>query len=213
MVFTRQATRTLAKQLPELLSILPRAVTNDEAILILQRIADGDAKVALTEFYDAYAGGVFAMLIRMLGERHEAEELLQEVFVEIWRRAPSYDFKKASVKTWIAQIARSRGIDLIRARNSRGAGKHVDVGDIVLKADSSSDPEAATGAKQRQTQIQSALQTLTEEQREALTLSYYGGLSHNEIAKKLDLPLGTIKSRILSAMKILRAEFGSGGVK
>ncbi len=203
---------TLANSLLELICIKPYSVTNDEAILLLRQIADGDSKDALPRFYEAYAGGVFAMMLRMLGSRSEAEELLQEVFVELWKRAPQYNPEKAAVKTWVVRIARSRAIDLIRARNSRGAGKHVDVSDLPLEADPSSGPDAVAALRVDQSRVRAALSKLTEEHREALTLSYYGGLSHGEISQELGVPLGTIKSRILSAMKVLRRELSFGGL-
>jgi len=136
----------------------------------------------------------------------EAEELLQEVFLELWRRAPQYDPKRAAVSTWVMTIARSRALDLLRAKKRRHADKQVPSEDAVLPAPSKDRPDELAAASQRSKAVREALGKLSDVQREVLELSYYGGYSHSEIATKLDIPLGTVKSRILAAMRVLRIE-------
>ena len=165
----------------------------------------GDSGDALAEFYQEFAGSTMALIMRILRSEAEAEELHQEVFVELWRRSKDYDPKRGSVAAWVARIARSRSIDRLRARMRRGAGKHVQEEDVAL-ASAADSPEVAVEGSRKRARVQAAMAELTGDQREAVELSYFRGLSHSEIAAELELPIGTVKSRILSAMKVLRRE-------
>jgi RNA polymerase sigma-70 factor (ECF subfamily) len=167
-------------------------------------MAGGDSKAALSDFYDRYSGIVMAVVLRILGSRAEAEELLQEVFIELWRRAPDYDTGRGAVTTWVVTIARSRALDALRARKRRGGDKHVPVEDTPMPAPAHQRPDEKAALSQRGEAVRTALGSLSEVQRTALELSYFSGLSHREIAEHLQIPVGTVKSRIIAAMKILR---------
>jgi RNA polymerase sigma-70 factor (ECF subfamily) len=165
-------------------------------------MAAGDTGVALEAFYRRFAGVVLAVVHRILLSRAEAEEVLQEIFFELWRRAPQYDHTRASVTTWVLTVARSRALDARRARARRpsGAGEE----SAIPPAPAEERPDQRTLAEQRSQAVRAALGRLTPDQRHAVELAYFEGLSHSEIAARLNLPLGTVKSRILSAMRLLR---------
>jgi RNA polymerase sigma-70 factor (ECF subfamily) len=173
-------------------------------IEIVRAMAAGDSGAALTRFYQRFAGTVMALLLRMLGSRAEAEELLQEVFIELWRRAGQYDPGRAAVSTWVVTIARSRALDALRARARRGGDMHLSAEDVSMAAPSETRPDQMIASSSRNEAVHRALAEISEPQREVLELSYFEGLSHSEIAERLSLPVGTVKSRILGAMKTLR---------
>jgi RNA polymerase sigma-70 factor (ECF subfamily) len=173
-------------------------------IEIVRAMAAGDSGAALTRFYQRFAGTVMALLLRMLGSRAEAEELLQEVFIELWRRAGQYDPGRAAVSTWVVTIARSRALDALRARARRGGDMHMSAEDISVAAPSETRPDQMIASSSRTEAVHRALAEISGPQREVLELSYFEGLSHSEIAERLSLPVGTVKSRILGAMKTLR---------
>jgi RNA polymerase sigma-70 factor (ECF subfamily) len=173
-------------------------------IELVRAMAAGDSGVALTRFYQRFAGTVMALLLRMLGSRAEAEELLQEVFIELWRRAGQYDPGRAAVSTWVVTIARSRALDALRARARRGGDMHLPAEDVSMAAPSETRPDQMIASSSRTEAVHRALAEISEPQREVLELSYFEGLSHSEIAERLSLPVGTVKSRILGAMKTLR---------
>jgi RNA polymerase sigma-70 factor (ECF subfamily) len=139
----------------------------------------------------------------MLRSRAEAEELLQEVFAELWRRAPEYDADRAAPATWVVTVARSRALDALRARARRG-GEHLPVDEASAPASPAEPVDEKLDAAQRSQAVRAALAGLSEVQRQALELAYFDGLSHSEIAERLDVPLGTVKSRIIAGMKVLR---------
>jgi RNA polymerase sigma-70 factor (ECF subfamily) len=176
---------------------------------LVARMAAGDTGAALEAFYRRFAGVVLAVANRILSSRAEAEEVLQEIFTELWRRAPQYERERASVTTWVLTVARSRALDALRARSRRpgGAGEE----SAIAPAPDEERPDERALAQQRSAAVRSAIGRLTPDQRQAVELAYFDGLSHSEIAARLNLPLGTVKSRILSAMKLLRgglAELG-----
>lgn len=171
---------------------------------LVEAMAQGDSDTALEAFYQRFGGLVMAVAQRILGSSAEAEEVAQEIVFELWRRAPQYESGRAAVSTWVATVARSRCLDAIRARNRRPKGSaSLDQATIPpAPADLRPDEMAAQG--QRRDLVRAALAELNDSQREVLELSYFAGLSHGEIAKRLEVPLGTVKSRILSGMRTLR---------
>jgi RNA polymerase sigma-70 factor (ECF subfamily) len=171
---------------------------------MVQAMAAGDAGAALARFYDRFAGPAMALLQRVVGSRAEAEEILQDVFVELWRRAGEYDAARGAVSTWVMTVARSRALDALRARQRRGGGRQVPAEMVTLPAPAQDRPDELAVGRQRSEAVHEALAQLTDPQREALELSYFEGLSHSEIATRLGAPIGTVKSRISSAMKLLR---------
>ena len=189
----------------------PNLSERDRDAELVAAMAAGDREGALTEFYERYSGRVMALLVKMLRSRAIAEERLQDVFVELWRRAPQYDPRRASVSTWVITIARSRALDTLRARARRKSDAQIPSDDAQLAAPETDRPDQRAAEAMRRQRLAAALETLSDAQREVLELSYFRGLSHGEIAAELGLPLGTVKSRILGAMKALRKILDPGG--
>jgi RNA polymerase sigma-70 factor (ECF subfamily) len=172
---------------------------------LLPAIARGDV-AAFEELYDRHSSTVYALLLRILGNAHDAEEVLQETFVKAWSSAKMFDALRGSEVAWLISIARSRGIDRLRSRKIRGeredeAGREVAV--VTGVVDRSSGVEHAMRSEER-IAVRGALAELPEPQRVALELAYFEGLSQSEIAAKLNEPLGTIKTRMQLGMKKLR---------
>jgi RNA polymerase sigma-70 factor (ECF subfamily) len=165
----------------------------DEALV--RRVAQGD-EWALSELYDRYSRAVHATGIRFLGDDSLAEELVQDAFTSVWRRADTFESERASFSTWLYRIARNRAVDLDRKRRVR----LVSVGDDPLRT-AAGGPEPESGVDGWD--LARALSLIPEEHREVLTLAYFEGLSQREISHRTGLPLGTIKSRTTAAMKRL----------
>lgn len=178
---------------------------HSDPVALVEQMADGNAGPALSAFYDLYASTVLALLTKMLGCRAEAEEILQEVFVELWRRAPQYDPARGSVVAWVVTLTRSRALDALRARTRRKGDRRVELSERHAVATSSGRPDALASATRWHQALKHAFEQLNEDQRAVLELSYFLGKSHLEIASALNLPVGTVKSRILSGMRALRA--------
>ena len=158
---------------------------------------------ALERLYERYRMVVYHLALKILNNRETAEEVVLEVFWQVWRDAERYDEQRGSVGAWIATAARSRAIDALRARRGNpDAGE--DVEQALLAADPADEPEARTALGQRAELVRSALESLPADQRAALELSFFNGLSHAEIAERLQEPLGTVKTRIRSALLRLR---------
>jgi RNA polymerase sigma-70 factor (ECF subfamily) len=158
---------------------------------------------ALERLYERYRMVVYHLAFKILNNRESAEEVVLEVFWQVWRDAERYDDQRGSVGAWIATAARSRAIDALRARRGNPAVEE-DVEQALLAADPADDPEARTTLGQRAELVRSALESLPSDQRTALELSFFNGLSHGEIAERLQEPLGTVKTRIRSALLRLR---------
>ena len=185
-----------------------QTVLSDEALVA--RMAEQDQE-ALSALFDRYRGVVFSLALRILKERAEAEEVLTEVFFQAWSGAVGFDALRGTVAAWLVTLCRSWAIDRLRAKGRRDSG----LGLIAQQQSKAVSPavgresEAAAEIQMRRTRIQAALDTLTPEQRGALELAYYGGLSHSEIAAKLGEPLGTIKTRIRQGLLMLRESLGA----
>jgi RNA polymerase sigma-70 factor, ECF subfamily len=159
---------------------------------------------AFTALFDRYAVRVKAFMMRSGASVHDADEIAQEVMVSVWRRAATFDPTRAAASTWIYAIARNRRIDMIRRFNRPAP----DPEDPMFQPDPEPDGMAAVSQSEREERVRTSLAALPEDQRSALVLSFYDGLSHGEIAERLTLPLGTVKSRIRLAFRHLRGALG-----
>lgn len=180
-------------------------MTGVETTPLLPAVARGDL-AAFEELYDRYSGTLYALLLRILGNADDAQEVLQESFVKAWTSANMFDAVRGSEVAWLISIARSKGIDRLRARRVRSDRENDAGREISIQ---SSFVEKSTGAdhailSQERTAVRNALAELPEAQRIALELAYFEGLSQSEIAERLNQPLGTIKTRMQLGMKKLR---------
>jgi RNA polymerase sigma-70 factor, ECF subfamily len=176
------------------------------ALALLALAAVAATRMGLGELralYDACSGRVMAIALHLLRDRAEAEDVVQEAFLELWRRAPAYDPARGSREAWAVTIARSRALDRLRARGSaRRAAERAAADPAVPPAP----PVELAEARQLRTRVQGALEALPAPQREAVELAYFGGLSETEIAARVGEPLGTIKTRLRLAMEKLAAQ-------
>lgn len=177
-------------------------MTKREDYALLDAIARRNQE-AFERLYEIYHAMVYHLAYRILNSRESAEEVVYEVFWQVWREAGRYDARRGSVGAWLAVLARSRAIDAFRARRGNPAAE-VEAATPTVAADPADDPEEITNLEQRALLVRRALDSLSAEQRAALELAFFGGLTHAEIAERLDEPLGTVKTRIRSAMLRLR---------
>lgn len=165
---------------------------------LMQEIKNGNVD-ALSKLYDEASGLVFSVAFRILENRADAEEVTLDVFTQAWKTASTWDTARGSVTAWLVLLARSRSLDRVRWRKSRSGAE---VADTALNtfAASGRSAEELIEVRQQQERVQTALGQLNAAQRKSLDLAFFGGLTHQEIAEKLGEPLGTVKSRIRSAM-------------
>lgn len=171
---------------------------------LLQLIAQTHEN-ALAELYDRYSRLVFSMALNAVGDAALAEEITQDVYLRIWNKASTYDPKQGKVITWIASITRYRAIDILRRMSIRPEGNRpawAEEEDFDLPDPVDIEEEAAIS--QRKRLVRRAVRTLPPEQQTALSLAFFQGYSHSEIAEMLNEPLGTVKTRIRLAMQKLR---------
>lgn len=178
---------------------------SDAERAIVGRIAAGDRK-ALHELYTRLGGRAYAVCLRVLHDREEAEDILQETFVEVWKRAKEFDAARGAVRSWLLTIARSRAINRYNARKSNQ--RTVGAASKEPIAASIATPLQLVEEQQTAARVNAALATLPDEQRQVIELAFYEGLSHSEIAEQTKLALGTIKTRIRLAMEKLARELG-----
>lgn len=187
---------------------IPCGVTTPDSDLfadLLERIAVHGDRAAYATLFDHYAPRVKGYLARLGLESGRAEDVAQEVMVAVWRKAASFDRRKASVSTWIFRIARNRRIDLFR----RETTATLDASDPQLSPEALPQPDAGLEASQREAQVAAALADLPAEQREMVRAAFYEDLSHSEIAERFGLALGTVKSRLRLAFEKLRLRLES----
>jgi RNA polymerase sigma-70 factor (ECF subfamily) len=178
------------------------SLLDDSILLNLISHAQEDA---LSELYDRYSKLIYSVAMNALADQALAEEITQDVFVRVWERAGTYRNEQGSVATWLASIARNRAIDIFRQNRAR----HMNLNTSWEAAENLDSPasqnvEAEVDLAQRVQHVRWAVAQLPEEQRSALSLAYFQGLTHPEIAQRLGEPLGTIKTRIRLGMEKLR---------
>ena len=172
------------------------------AALVVQ-VAEGNER-ALTRLYDSTNRIVYGLAVRILGDSSAAEDVTLEVYLQVWRIAKTYDPGRGTVSSWLVTLTRSRAIDLLRSRQARGATLEQSLEEVPAALDLRSDPERLSIEAAQTHMIQTCLEELPAEQRQAIELAYFSGLSHTEIAIRTGLPLGTVKTRIRSGMMRLR---------
>jgi RNA polymerase sigma-70 factor (ECF subfamily) len=174
---------------------------------LLARVQRRDPR-ALAELYDRYGRLVFGLILRMVQDRGIAEDLVQETFLRVWNRADGFDAVHGSPGPWLLAVARNRAIDHLRYRQRRPES-HFDLQETehpALFADAAADPQRLDLVKQ----VKRAMERLTEQQRQAIELAYFEGLSQSEIAARLSQPLGTVKTWMRRALQLMREELGGG---
>ena len=161
----------------------------------------GDQR-AIAELYDHYSSIVYAVALRVLGDTGAAEDVLQEVFLQLWRNPSAFDAARGSLGCWLAVIARNRAIDFLRKRRPE-----TDIEDVVLSVmpDLAGDAERSRSAEK----VRGVIGGMAPAQRSVLEMAYWEGMSHSEIAAKTGEPLGTIKTRIRAGLIALRKSFQS----
>jgi RNA polymerase sigma-70 factor (ECF subfamily) len=180
----------------------PHVVPADkEDVMLVERIAGGDAE-ALGDLYDRYGRVAFGMLYRMLPGPEAAEEVVQDAFHAVWRRASSYRPERGAVRTWLLAISRKAAIDWHRTRGKRTEREVSIEGAADLVADGKVDERVVDAL--RAERVRNAVAELPAEQRDVLSLAFWGGYSQSEIAARTNTPLGTVKSRVRLGMTKLR---------
>lgn len=173
-------------------------------VALLKAIAGKEEK-ALSQLYDRYRVVLFGLLVRILNNREEAEDVLQELFLQVWHRAGDYDSNRGRPFTWLVTLARSRAIDRLRSVASR---ERVATESAREATEEVSDAVADAVRSEQRGIVTSALSQLPEEQQRALVLAYFDGLTQSEIADSLGAPLGTVKTRMRAGMIKLREMLG-----
>jgi len=172
----------------------------DQVVTALRARDEG----ALAQLYDRYGGAVYGLALRVTGDAGAAEEISIDTFWQLWQHVDRFDGTQGSLQNWLFTIARSRAIDRVRARVARKRTTAEDPTDVTDVAR----PEDAAELVERRRLVRDAMARLTADQRTALALAYYDGLSHSQIAERLQEPLGTVKTRIRQAMIALRRTLG-----
>ena len=177
---------------------------SDEALVALVARANEDA---LAELYDRVSRIAYGLALRVLRDERHAEDAVQEAFLQVWRSAATFRAERAKASTWILTLVHRRAVDLVRREERRQADPLTD--DSAL-GEAPEDTEEAAWLRFERERVQAALKELPDVQREALELAYYGGFSQSELAERLGVPLGTIKSRMFAGLARLRELLDDG---
>ncbi|PZO59457.1 MAG: RNA polymerase subunit sigma [Leifsonia xyli] len=172
---------------------------------LLARVASGD-QAAFADLYDVLSGRVLGLVTRLLRDRAQSEEVTQEVFLEVWQQANRFDRKRGTASSWVLTMAHRRAVDRVRASQaSHDRDTKIGIRDLEAGFDQVSESVEIRIEHER---VGRALAKLTEFQRQAVQLAYYGGFSHSEMAEHLGVPIGTVKTRLRDGMIRLRDEMG-----
>ena len=164
---------------------------------------------AFAVLYDRHGRSAYSLAYRMMGERQAAEDLVQDVFLRLWRSTSSYRADRGSVRTWILTIVHNRGVDQLRSLSSRRRTQDK----VEASAETSQPSEAFTETwrNSQKDEVREALKTLPPEQLKILEMAYFSGYTHVEIAQMMDLPLGTVKGRMRLGLKKIKDYFDAKG--
>jgi RNA polymerase sigma-70 factor, ECF subfamily len=178
-------------------------------IALLSRIAGRDA-AALGELYDRHSRLLFSLILRVVVDRGDSEDVLQEVFMRVWDRADSYTAALGTPSAWLVRIARNRAIDRLRSRRVRAhVAESVEDAPIAVDLTATANPELLASTAEHRRAIVAALNQLPAEQRSLIDAAYFEGYTQSELADRFKLPLGTVKTRIRTAMQALRQALAS----
>ncbi|MDZ4712241.1 MAG: sigma-70 family RNA polymerase sigma factor [bacterium] len=172
---------------------------------LIKKISEKDQS-ALSEFYDIHSKYLFTIIYYIVKDEAEAEDLLQEVFLQLWDKVDSYDDTLGNPLAWIVRITRNKSIDRLRSKSFKNRSTETDIERFfnITEDSVSSNPEVVSSMNQEQAEISSALKTLNQNQRDLIEFAYFKGYSQSELAEHFNIPLGTVKTRMRSAMMILR---------
>ncbi len=176
---------------------------NELEARLINRIAEGDDS-AFNDLYKRFSPSLYGMAFRIMNDAKEAEDVLQEGFTYIWRKASSYDPIRSSPFAWAVMITRNKAIDRLRVRQRLEKLREKVISEESFYPDKDETSANQPTLRERGVLVRSALHQIPLEQRQALELSFFGGLTHEEIAERLDTPLGTIKARIRRGLLRLR---------
>jgi len=193
----------IMRSLPIFFERVNEPVASDQDVELLQRIARQD-RTAFAEFYDRHATLMFSVAAKILNNTGEAEDVLQETFVQVWEKAARFDPKLGKASSWVATLTRNKAIDRIRASQRRSRLAEQAGAEFAIVGEVDDTTNEAIHDHDKAKLIQSAIVELPAEQRHAIELAYFSGLTQDEISKKLSEPLGTIKARIRRGLLKLR---------
>ena len=175
----------------------------------MRRIRDGD-RSAVDDLYDRFRRPAFALARRILGDDALAEDVVQEVFLGVWRDPAAFDRGRGSVASWLLAVVHHKAVDTVRREESQRRRQGMAEDEMALDAPlATRDVEEEAWSRVVAEKVRTALALLSPSQREALTLAYYGGYTQREVAALTGAPLGTVKTRMLSGMRRLRQELGT----
>jgi RNA polymerase sigma-70 factor (ECF subfamily) len=189
----------------------PRGTRTDEQIAqtaadreLMDRVAVAD-EAAFSTFYRRFAPGLFSMIYEILRDQKEAEDVLQESFVQMWKKASTYDSARSALFTWAVMISRSRALDRLRARQRRGRTLDAATAEwSMTPPEQGAGADALLGQTEDRSRVREALSRLPEAQRNAIQMAFFRGLTQAEVSTQLGEPLGTIKARIRRGLIALR---------
>ena len=194
-----------AVSLPGIFERVNESATPDQDVELLRRIGLGD-RAAFAEFYDRHSALMFSVASRVLNDAGEAEDVLQETFMQLWQKAGNFDPKLGKAASWVATLTRNKAIDRIRSSQRRNRLADEAGAEFAIASEVRDTANEAIHGHDKAKLIQSAIVELPAEQRHAIELAFFSGLTQDEISKKLSEPLGTIKARIRRGLLKLRDE-------
>ncbi|MCY7361445.1 MAG: sigma-70 family RNA polymerase sigma factor [Ignavibacteria bacterium] len=172
-------------------------------LLLLKRISEKDSN-ALSEFYDLHSRYLYTVIYYILKDEAEAEDTLQEVFLQVWDKADSYDENLGNPLGWITRITRNKSIDKLRSKSFKNRSSEIDIERVFNLSTDTGNPEKISNITQEQSEISKAISQLTDNQKELIEFAYFKGFSQSELSEHFDIPLGTVKTRMRAAMMLLR---------
>ena len=181
--------------------LIPMKSADAENTELLSRIAQGD-EAAFSRFYDQFAHGLYSLVYKILNDEKETEDVLQEGFTQIWKKAATYDGNRSSAFTWAVMIMRNKAIDHIRSRQRQN--RVVEEAALETSQDQEMQEDDAVAQNEKRLIVLAALKNIPREQRQAIDLAFFSGLTQMQIAGKLGEPLGTVKARIRRGLLKLR---------